>query len=60
VARRKDISERTDAAQHQHRSADAVMITADVFNRTFWDTPTLRSYSVAEAVTELVLRCGVY
>ncbi len=33
------------------------------FNRTFWDTPTLRSYSIyrsSDAVTELVQRCSVY
>ena len=35
-----------DAAQLQRRSTDAVMITAYVFNHTFWDTPTLRRYSV--------------
>ncbi len=34
-----------DAAQLQRRSTDAVMIPADVLT-TFWDTPTLRSYSV--------------
>jgi hypothetical protein len=35
-----------DAAQLQRRSTEAVMIPAGVFNHTFWDTPTLRSYSV--------------
>jgi hypothetical protein len=36
-----------DAAQLQRRSTDAVMIPGRRrFNPTFWDTPTLRSYSV--------------
>jgi hypothetical protein len=45
VPRKKDIMGHADAAQLQHRGTYAVMITADN-DFTFWDTPTLRSYSV--------------
>ncbi len=56
VARRKDILEYTDVAQLQRRSADAVMITADVLTAHFG----IHRRRSSEAVTELVPRCSVY
>ncbi len=56
MARRNHILEHTDAAQLQRRSADAVMITADVLTAHFG----IHRRRSSEAVTELVLRCSVY